>query len=318
MPYIGCQRGARRGAAGERDGAGESPGQRSAAPLGGSAAQGGRARGGGAPRRGGAACCSEAPVPFGQKWSRGEKKIKKRRKEEKKNHPKTRRSQPAEQDAERRPVPARELYVSQRPVPRCGAQRCAGPRVASARGCRGRLRARSRPPALAGLLCGRGARAGPLASGGAIGCRPSCASLDTLAAPRGTARCANTGSGFPALKGAAPAARRPLTAARAAAPPRPAPPPRSRHSRGKGSAGGRRCRGRPGESRSWRRGGGARVKAPCRSPPPPLPRPPPAGAAAAGHTPAVYQLVRRGKSSGSALAHWSASARRAAPPPLIG
>ena len=62
---------------------------------------------------------------------------------------------------------------------------------------------RSLAPALAQLLCGRGAHAGPLASGGAIGCRPSCASLDTLAAPRGTDCCANSGSGCRALKGAA-------------------------------------------------------------------------------------------------------------------
>lgn len=69
-------------------------------------------------------------------------------------------------------------------------------------GCRGRrCRRRRAPPALAELLCGSGAHAGPLASGGAIGCGPSCASLDTPAAPRRAARCANSGSAGRALKG---------------------------------------------------------------------------------------------------------------------
>lgn len=80
------------------------------------------------------------------------------------------------------------------------ALRCAALRRAAAPG---PPLPRSLAPALAQLLCGRGAHAGPLASGGAIGCRPSCASLDTLAAPRGTDCCANSGSGCRALKGAA-------------------------------------------------------------------------------------------------------------------
>lgn len=137
---------------------------------------------------------------------------------------------------------------------------------------RSRRRARWLAPARPRwLLCGRGARAGPLASGGAIGCRPSCASLDTLAAPRGTGRCANTGSSFRALKGT----RTPVAPYGNAGSPRaprryeapclsptlPAP-----WERGCGAA---PPRPPPGKSRSWQRGGGSGVKAA-----PPAPEPP--------------------------------------------
>lgn len=185
VPYIGCQRGARRGAAGERDG--ESPGQRSGSTIR-RGARGGRGRRMvrrcRRPARG-----TGAGSALGGIDSLRPKIVKKKRKIKKSSSQKPKSSRRSGAGVSTCVVRIQDAAAAPAPLPP-GPQR------------RSRRRARWLAPARPRwLLCGRGARAGPLASGGAIGCRPSCASLDTLAAPRGTGRCANTGSSFRALKG---------------------------------------------------------------------------------------------------------------------